>query len=713
VTFALKEGESYLSKEWFIEVINVWIQVIGILMSMATYLATMFLSPEWINGSLFWLDEKLKGIWILVSNLVYFIFAFILIWIAFMNIIWKTWEMYELKKALPKFIVWVLIVPFSWFFVQFILSISAILTVSALTLPYETFQEYWTQMSEIKVPKDCTINTNAIKSDKKDKTSSDQIFTCTMMKISWEDSTDSIFWIFSLYTYWILKLDSFDDLSKDLMLEWWVATLWDIVVKVLFSAIFILVYGILIITLTLVLLIRWIYIWIYIMLSPVFWLMYFFWKSEWWGWFTEKFNIKEFISLAMIPVYTMLALSFWILFIHIVWKWLATSSSLDNKISLGFTEWASHFKLGDHKLIIKWPVSETTKADLTELLWTIEKEWGWALWLVWNLILKIFGIIVLRWAIMTAMRASKITEQITQPIYDFWNQVWKIAASWPWNLPIFGGQSMNSMKTAAWSVQSAITTSQNKKWTKFWQNFIPWNELDKKYRDIYDEHTTNADDALKYIKKTMWTWTIKELASSKNGIDSMVKHLWTLNNNNWFNDKEQAKKLIEKLKNKWLWNEWVIDEILTDLDALGIASKTILWWDNNIKKWNAHKYMWSAAIKNNDSKGNLKPKFEEAGEKWIDLKVSIWSDTSYIERDSDRNAKWSELKQLISLIVWWLNDWIWKENFELILNKFWNWEEIAGEIYYDKDSGKYSIEKPSTNWDKSKKWLNSDQLFEK
>ena len=40
---------------------------------------------------------------------------------------------------MPKFIVGILIVPFSWFFVQFILSISAILTVGVLTLPYDSF----------------------------------------------------------------------------------------------------------------------------------------------------------------------------------------------------------------------------------------------------------------------------------------------------------------------------------------------------------------------------------------------------------------------------------------------------------------------------------------------------------------------------------------------------------------------------------------------
>jgi hypothetical protein len=109
-------------------------------MGMITSFITMFLYPGWVNGTLFGLQDYLKIMWILVSNVVYFIFAFILIAIAFMNIIGKGEGTWELKQAMPKFIIGVLIVPFSWFFVQFILSLSAILTVGVLTLPYDSFQ---------------------------------------------------------------------------------------------------------------------------------------------------------------------------------------------------------------------------------------------------------------------------------------------------------------------------------------------------------------------------------------------------------------------------------------------------------------------------------------------------------------------------------------------------------------------------------------------
>jgi len=51
------------------------------------------------------MDDLLKRIWILVSNLVYFIFAILFIWVALMNIIGRDGENYKLKQAIPKFIV--------------------------------------------------------------------------------------------------------------------------------------------------------------------------------------------------------------------------------------------------------------------------------------------------------------------------------------------------------------------------------------------------------------------------------------------------------------------------------------------------------------------------------------------------------------------------------------------------------------------------------
>jgi F0F1-type ATP synthase membrane subunit a len=51
------------------------------------------------------MDNMLKDLWLYVSNVVYFIFAMLFIWIALMNIIGQDGDNYKLKQAIPKFIV--------------------------------------------------------------------------------------------------------------------------------------------------------------------------------------------------------------------------------------------------------------------------------------------------------------------------------------------------------------------------------------------------------------------------------------------------------------------------------------------------------------------------------------------------------------------------------------------------------------------------------
>lgn len=65
---------------------NAIIAVIQIIFLPATMLAGWLLSPDWTFGQIFGLRPVLHNLWILISNVVYAIFAFILVAIAFMNI---------------------------------------------------------------------------------------------------------------------------------------------------------------------------------------------------------------------------------------------------------------------------------------------------------------------------------------------------------------------------------------------------------------------------------------------------------------------------------------------------------------------------------------------------------------------------------------------------------------------------------------------------
>lgn len=596
-SFAVDQAKTFEETKtkiaWVVQFIST---VIAVFLALITYLVTMFLSPEWINGSLFWLNSVFKSIWILVSNLVYLIFAFILIWIAFMNIIWKWWDKYQLKQALPKFIVGILIVPFSWFLVNFILSLSSVLTISALNLPFDSFPTYATKMQGVSIPTSCEFNPdNLWKST--GPTDLNKILKCKPDEskklidlINSDKSWDSIFWIIAVYTYWILSLENFDYLNASYI--WKVENMVQLVVKLVFDFLFIVVYAILMIALWLVLMTRWIYLWIYMMMSPIFGLMYFFDKSEWWSWFFEKFNLKQFISLAFVPVFSMLALSFWLLFIYVVWNWMTewpSASTPESNISID----KNTFKINDVSFTLSW--SASSEQNITEFFKTIWTNSANAtLWVVGTLILKIFGIVVLWWAMMAALRTNEITKAVIEPLYQFWTKVWEMAKASPQYLPVFGGQSMSSLSTAAWVVSNTISSKQAEKGNKLAEKFLPSKWTDKEYWEVMIKNPANQNDAISNIRQLNWIWKSQDIANSSKAIEAYSKNLQKLSQEWIFSDSKKANELIEKLNKEWKWNAEVVREVLSELDWLVKDSNySIVWWAWRTDKWQIDSELWS------------------------------------------------------------------------------------------------------------------------
>lgn len=567
--------------ETFIKFTSWVASIIAVLLWLLTYLTTIFLSPEWTNGSIFGMTEYLKWIWILVSNFVYFTFAFILIYVAFANIVWTSNNNLQIKQALPKFIVWILIVPFSWFLVQFMVSISSILTVASMNLPFEAFKNYETTMSTVKVPTKCTINLWVLWRSEWDTSkwwwwdpTSNQIFKCDGQEkelsvlMRTDKAADGIFWIMTMYTYWLLNIEWLDKLTEGQLRDY-IKTIWDIVVKVVFDLIFVIIYALLMIALWLALMIRWIRLWIYMMLSPLFGLMYFFGKEK--DWFFQKFNITEFLWLVMVPVYTMLALSFWMLFIYVTWQWLAK------------TWWSDEIKVDGNKIMItdqaeleiKWAIA--TDENITELAKTI---WWWALWIVWALILKIFWVVILWWTVMAALKQSKITESIIAPIANFWEQVWKLWATLPQYVPIFpGGQSLKSLETAWNNLDSSL------RWA-FWvqdrsENFLKSIGLQK----------DDFSKALDVIK------TLPSLGQNKQSNDQWYKSVKELLNAHG----EAAFKRTEfqeVLKMWWIDNSKVknIQDLSTKLAEMWRDGNKYSFWSNRDSIEKELRWIWTAAI---------------------------------------------------------------------------------------------------------------------
>lgn len=478
IAFA-EEADPVISEETtdkIIEILNYFMAGAATVLGLVTSFVTIFIYPGWTNGTMFGLLDYLKEIWILVSNVVYFVFAFILIAIAFMNIIGKGEGTWELKQALPKFIVWVLIVPFSWFFVQFILSISAILTVGVLTLPYDSFRDKdlykaaieSESIGNLEICKDVAITLTGENPDASEYSSytaadgstiSENLLCKNDSKVKVKDLLDpttttglesSIFGITSIYTYGILKVHELDTIdARDLDAY---KKLADLIFKILFDVLFVLVYMLLMIALFLALLVRGVRLWIYIMLSPFFGLLYFF------GWgekivSKDKFSIWEFIALAMVPVYASAALAFGLAFILVASEWLKQEVLEGDDMDTLRAGWFSLSIYGAH-----WGTTdgEVEKSPLAKL------------------ILELFWVVILWIAVMAALKSSKTTEAIVQPIAKFGEDVWNLAAKAPTYAPILpasiGGSA--AWLSAMWSsLTSAIDSHYRWQWNDRWADF--------------------------------------------------------------------------------------------------------------------------------------------------------------------------------------------------------------------------------------------------
>ncbi len=587
---APSDGGTWISQEdaniliWYL---NLFLKAAAALLALATSFVSIFLYPGWVNGTMFGLQDYLREIWILVSNVIYFIFAGILITIAFMNIIGKWEGTWELKQAMPRFIVGVLIVPFSWFAVQFLLSLSAILTVWVLTLPYNSFQQEplfaqaieWTdnELTSQEFCKNIIINF----SDSRVPGSTDwiaswqdaefaEIFQCkddgmvTIKEIiSWEWNAEwldnNVFWVISVYTYWILRLDKLDTIeSADLNTIKGIA---DLLFKVGFDLLFVVIYMLLMVALFLALLTRGIRLWVFMMLSPVFGLLYFLWKTSDGGW--EKFSPKEFIALAFVPVYVAAALAFGLTFILVASTGLKETTSEDDMDTLN--AWGFSISIvGAH--------------------WDGEEEVS----VIWKLIVELFGVVILWIAVMAALKQSATTKAIIEPIVSFWESVGKLAAASPTYAPIiptwwWERMGISGLRSLWSSLESWVAWAQSSRWSKLWSDLadtVTW---------AWDPFTRSINALTSKLPD--WAQSQQQAEDLNNGVIWAISNLWkTLRDSNhrqllaWAMWDAYTPKVEDALK--WATTEQEFARIISDIKSN--PSKYDLEWDKKRAFDNIH-----------------------------------------------------------------------------------------------------------------------------
>lgn len=120
--------------EAIVQVMNFVFTVITFLLTPAVILAGWLLSPDWTMGDFFGLRPYFIQVWVLVSNLVYIIFALMLLFMAIMQI-FSSESNYAFKRKLPHFLVGIMIVPFTWLLVSWTLSFANQAVAAVLSIP--------------------------------------------------------------------------------------------------------------------------------------------------------------------------------------------------------------------------------------------------------------------------------------------------------------------------------------------------------------------------------------------------------------------------------------------------------------------------------------------------------------------------------------------------------------------------------------------------
>jgi hypothetical protein len=121
--------------------------------------AGWLMSPDWTSGDLFGLREPMHKMWIIVSNIVYFIYAILLIIIALATIFGK--DNFSYKTMIPRLALGILMVPFTWWFVQWTISLATVVTASVISIPMDMIKEDNKYINGNYIPKVYTTTTDA------------------------------------------------------------------------------------------------------------------------------------------------------------------------------------------------------------------------------------------------------------------------------------------------------------------------------------------------------------------------------------------------------------------------------------------------------------------------------------------------------------------------------------------------------------------------
>jgi hypothetical protein len=432
----------------FLSLLNGITNIFFALLTPLLMLAGWLLTPDWVFGEIFGLRPILHNLWILVSNVVYVIFAFLLVVMAFMNIFAGEKNTWAIKAKLPKLIVGVISVPFTWFFVSAVISISSVLTASAIQLAGDLVPT--DAQATFMAPKECTINFKA--TPKWTGTGlgvdSDGSFSsCTKSeprKLSDFLKSKDAYGIVSYYAYWVFQVQDLKKITGPNLET--AKTLLDLWVGVLMALIIFIIFLLIIIALVIAMMMRAFYFWAIAIFSPLLSLRYFFDGKLWFG--DDWLSVGSIIGLAMVPVYVAAALSLGLVFISAASSTDLTVKKSDYVTEVSMTPEKQEITvLGTKFTVLGTPVWANTAADIKTL--------GGGF--IGGLLIKIAALCILWFAVMSALKGSKITQEAAEPISKFGGEIWSLLKKLPQYAPVIPTGHGKASLSSLWNISSRVS----------------------------------------------------------------------------------------------------------------------------------------------------------------------------------------------------------------------------------------------------------------
>lgn len=553
--------ESEALKKW-IDIFNAVLWVLTIIVSPAVIFAGWLLSPDWTSGDIFWLREPMHKIWVVVSNIVYFVYAILLIIIAVATVLGK--DNFNYKVMLPKLALGILMVPFTWWFVQWTISLATIVTTSTVSIPMDMITENNRYINGNYIPKYYLTTTD---SDSK-KTSTQYAQNCDgSTQWGWDAECTNIQemmldggGIYSpllVYAYQVFRLQDYKSIEWTLNQ---IKTAWQLLDNLIVWAVMFVVFWILVMALVAILFIRAVKLWMYAMFSPIF-TLHFVAGKELFGKDTESFSLKEFVWLCFLPAIVGITLSFWLMVISIIqapnqtsWQETCTQERFtinarsieELKTTNGWceliwrfgsfkrwiwTNWTEEWSVNIIdvawvRYVYTWKATNASdmRQSINNITWWLSAAGG----IFWTIIIDVIALIFI-W--MAFMAAKWLNTTLRNVVFTPLESIWQKAASMPKYipLPIPGG----SIAGAGKAVQGL--------------GEIPRYNADKRYEQ---------SEVGKWVKSQTWSVdaakTIAVWEALRNGIE----------------------KLPEQLR--WVTTDWfrsLLPEIKKNIDPLTDASK--------------------------------------------------------------------------------------------------------------------------------------------